>query len=116
LIAFNHGTFPSKFERFALLLQDGAACLKGGVSGMIYCDWLFVDGLWVDDNLRHRGVGAALMKHAEDHAIARGCHSAWLDTFQARGFYEAVGYELFGMLDDYPAGQKRCFLKKRLVP
>jgi hypothetical protein len=32
--AFNHRTFPSKFERFALLLQDDAACLKGGVSGM----------------------------------------------------------------------------------
>ena len=35
--AFNHRTFPSEFERFALLLQDDPACLKGGVSGMIYC-------------------------------------------------------------------------------
>lgn len=114
--AFNHRTFPSKFERFALLLQDDAACLKGGVSGMIYCDWLFVDGLWVDDGLRHRGIGTELMIRAENHAIARGCHSAWLNTFQARGFYGAVGYELFGMLDNYPAGQNRYFLRKRLIP
>jgi GNAT superfamily N-acetyltransferase len=72
--AFHHRTFPSKFERFALLLQDDAACLKGGVSGLIYCDWLRVDGLWIDDGLRHRGIGTELMIRAENHAIARGCH------------------------------------------
>ena len=114
--AFNHRTFPSEFERFALLLQDAAACLRAGVSGLINCDWLYVDGLWVDDDLRHRGIGTELMARTEGHAIARGCHSAWLETFQARGFYEAVGYELFAMLDHYPASQTRYFLKKRLIP
>jgi N-acetylglutamate synthase-like GNAT family acetyltransferase len=114
--AFHHRTFPSEFERFALLLQDAAACLKGGLSGLIYCDWLRVDGLWIDDVLRHRGIGTELMTRAENHAIARGCHSAWLTTFQARGFYEAVGYELFGVLDNYPAGQKQYFLRKPLIP
>ena len=113
---FHHRTFPSEFERFALLLQDAAACLKAGVSGLIYCDWLRVDGLWVDDGLRHRGIGTGLMTRAETHAIARGCHSAWLTTFQARGFYEAVGYEPFGMLDNFPAGQQQYFLRKRLIP
>jgi hypothetical protein len=39
----------------------------------------------------------------------------WLNTFQARGFYEAARYELFGMLDNCPAGQKRYFLRKRLI-
>ena len=114
--AFHHRTFPSKFEPFAVLLRDAAACLKGGVSGTIYCDWLRVDGLWIADSLRHRGIGTELMKRAENHAIRKGCHSAWLTTFQARGFYEAVGYELFGTLDNYPAGQKQYFLRKHLIP
>ena len=114
--AFHARTFPSKYERFALLLQDDAACLKGGISGLIYCDWLVVGGLWIDDDLRHRGIGTELMIRAENHAIASGCHSAWLDTFQARVFYEAVGCEPFGMLDNYPAGQTRYFLRKRLIP
>jgi GNAT superfamily N-acetyltransferase len=114
--AFNHRTFPSEFERFALLLRDDVACLKCGVSGVIYCDWLHVDDLWVDDGLRHRGIGTELMMRAESHAIARGCHSAWLTTFRARGLYEAVRYELFGMLDDYRVGQKQHFLRKRLIP
>ena len=113
---FHHRTFPSKFERFALLLQDDAACLMGGVFGTIYCDWLRVDGLWIDDRLRHRGIGTELMIRAENYAIGRDCHSAWLTTFQARGFYEAVGYDLFGMLDNFPAGQKQYFLRKRLIP
>lgn len=56
------------------------------------------------------------MIRAESHAIARGCHSAWLTTFQARGFYEAAGYELFGMLDNYPAGQKQYFPAKTTCP
>jgi hypothetical protein len=38
------------------------------------------------------------MDRAEVHARERGCHSAWLDTFsfQARGFYEKLGYDEFG--------------------
>lgn len=100
----------------ALLLQDDDACLKGGASGLLYCDWLRVDGLWVDDSLRHRGIGTELMIRAKNHAVAKGCHSAWLDTFQARGFYKAVGYELFGMLNDYPAGQTQHFLEKATCP
>jgi GNAT superfamily N-acetyltransferase len=114
--AFHHRTFPSQFERFALLLQDDAACLKGGVSGTIYCDWLRVDGLWVDDGLRRRGIGTELMIRAENHAITRGCHSAWLTTFQARDFYEAVGYELFGMLDNFPRRPTAVFHEKATDP
>jgi hypothetical protein len=43
---------------------------------------------------------------AEEEAAARGCHGAWLDTFefQARGFYERLGYTCFAELGDYPVG------------
>ena len=68
-----------------------------------------------NDDWRGQGVGRALMGHAEAHARERECHSAWLDTFQARGFYEALGYVPFGELEDYPPGQSRYFLRKRLV-
>ena len=41
---------------------------------------------------------------------------AWLDTFefQARGFYEGIGYECFGELPNYPKGFSRFFMKKTL--
>jgi hypothetical protein len=37
-------------------------------------------------------------------ALDRGCHRAWLDTFefQSRGFYERLGYTCFGERSDYP--------------
>jgi hypothetical protein len=37
-----------------------------------------------------------------------------LDTFQARGFYEQIGYVAFGELENYPQGQSRHFLRKAL--
>jgi GNAT superfamily N-acetyltransferase len=80
--------------------------LAGGLSGILYWDQLFVDTPWVDHVRRERGLGRELMKHAETYAIAKGCHSAWLDTFQAYGFYEKLSYKVFGALDDYPVGQR----------
>jgi GNAT superfamily N-acetyltransferase len=49
----------------------------------------------VRDDLRRRGVGRELMAYAETRVVERGCHSALLDTFsfQARAFYEKLGYE-----------------------
>ena len=69
------------------------------------------------DGLRGRGVGRELLDRAEVRTRERGCHSAWLDTFsfQARGFYEKLGYGEFGRLD-YPPGHDRHFMRKRLIP
>jgi hypothetical protein len=55
------------------------------------------------------------MAQAEARAVERGYHSAWLDTFsfQARGFYERLGYQQFGSLV-YPPFHKRHFMKKLL--
>ena len=67
---------------------------------------------------RGAGVGRELMRQAEREAIRRGCHNAWLNTFsfQARGFYERLGYNVLGMLGDYPPGHSRFFMKKILAP
>ena len=34
--------------------------------------------------------------------------------FQSLGFCERLGYERFAALDDYPPGEQRPFLRKRL--
>ena len=67
--------------------------------------------------MRGRGIGTDLVSRAEREAVARGCHSAWLDTFefQARAFYEGLGYTCFGEVANYPAGFGRFFMKKRLI-
>jgi len=112
--AFHARTVSQDARRFALLVRDRDERLVGGLSGVIAWQWLFVEALWVDDEWRHRRVGSVLMKRAEAVAGDAGCHSAWLDSFQARDFYLGLGYELFGKLENYPAGQTRYFLRKRL--
>jgi GNAT superfamily N-acetyltransferase len=70
--------------------------------------------LAVPDSLRGQDVGSRLLAMAETEAIARGCHSSWLDAFefQARGFYEKPGYQCFAELPDYSVGHKRFFFYK----
>ena len=111
---FHSRTVPYESTRFAVLLRGPDGALAAGVMGVMSWSWLFIEAMWVADSLRGLGLGRTLMAAAEAHALAAGCHSVWLDTFQAREFYSALGYDAFGVLDDYPAGQSRTFMKKRL--
>jgi N-acetylglutamate synthase-like GNAT family acetyltransferase len=113
--AYNARTVPQDTQRFAILLHDANNRLVAGLSRVLAWQWLFVDALWVSDAWRGHGIGRALLAQAEARAVAAGCHSAWLDTFQARGFYLALGYQEFGALNDYPPGQTRYFFCKRLA-
>jgi GNAT superfamily N-acetyltransferase len=99
---------------FVLQAPDGE--IVGGVIGATYWDWLHIDLLWVQDELRGRGYGHRLLTLAEDEARQRGAKNAYLDTFsfQAPDFYKRHGYQIFGQLQDFPAGHQRYFLAKRL--
>jgi len=113
--AFNARTVPYSQDRFAIHMRDAGGMLVGGLDGILYWEWLFVDNLWVHDDLRGLGHGRDLLARGERYAHERGCHSAWLETFQALGFYLKCGYGVFGTLEDYPPGQTRSFLRKRLT-
>ena len=66
--------------------------------------------------LRGQGHATRLMAAAEAYAVEKGCVGVVLDTFsfQARPFYERLGYRVFGQLDDYPPGHTRFYMEKRL--
>ncbi len=113
--AFHSETVPFNASRFGLTLTDTAGATAGGLSGVMSWGWLFIDAVWVRADQRGTGAGRRLMAEAERYAAAQGCHAVWLDTFQARGFYEALGYRVFGSLEDYPPGQTRYFLRKTLA-
>ncbi|KTF69806.1 GNAT family N-acetyltransferase [Sphingomonas sp. HT-1] len=100
----------------AVLLTDEAGNHVGGLWGKCAYDWMFVEYLAVPEAHRGSDYGTALMQRAEAIAREHGCVGIWLDTFsfQARGFYEKLGFELFGTLDAFPPGHQRFFLQKRL--
>lgn len=108
---------PNDFRPLAVLLSDPETGeTLGGLWGWTSFAFLHIDLLIVPQSLRGSGLGRTMMLQAEAEAIERGCHGAWLDTFsfQARGFYERLGYTVFGSIEGYPPGHSRFFLKKSL--
>ncbi|HEV3311747.1 MAG TPA: GNAT family N-acetyltransferase, partial [Chloroflexota bacterium] len=97
-------------------LQNDDREIVGGALGNIWGDWYFLDVLWVDRPLRGQDNGQRMLAAAEQHAIERGCTGAHLDTasFQARPFYEKLGYTVFGTLEDHPVSHTHYLLSKRL--
>ena len=117
LVAFNTSkTGPGNGAALAVVLRDATGSVTGGLWGSTGYGWLFTQLLVVPEAMRGQGIGSEIMRCAEREAISRGCHSAWLDTFefQAREFYEGMGYVCFAELPDYPAGFARFFMKKAL--
>ena len=99
-----------------MLLRDPA---DGKIIGGLWAEddfaWVFVKYLVVPEACRGLGLGRRLMAKAESIAVKRGRIGVWLNTFdfQARGFYEALGYEPFGRLEGTSQENGQTFLRKR---
>lgn len=105
------------WRSLAVFIRDDRGEIMGGLSGCTHWGWLFIGHLWVAETLRGQGYGIRLVAQAEQEAARRGCRHAYLDTFdfQALGFYQKLGYEVFGSLEDFPTDHTRYFLQKRLL-
>jgi GNAT superfamily N-acetyltransferase len=117
LIAYNTAVAgPSHMRPLCVRVRDDDAQVAGGLWGYTMRGWLFVELLYLPEIARRARLGTRVMAMAEQEARTRGCIGAWLDTFsfQARPFYERLGYRVFGELVDYPPGHRRFFLAKRL--
>jgi GNAT superfamily N-acetyltransferase len=118
LLDFNAGVAgPTVLQPFAILLRNpDSDKIEGGLWGESSYDWLYIHMLFVSDKFRRRGLGSALMKKAEAIAVHRGYLGIRVDTFdfQAPRFYEKLGYQTFGTLENYPKGHKTIFYSKSL--
>lgn len=79
--------------------------------------WVYIALLWVKETMRNKGRGTKLLNMMEQEAVKLGCKYAHLDTysFEAEPFYEKNGYTLFAMLENYPEGYSKHFLRKTLL-
>jgi GNAT superfamily N-acetyltransferase len=117
LVRFNESQAgPSGSRPLVIQLSDAEGAIVGGLWGATAYGWLFTQLLVVPEQSRGQGLGRRLMSMAESEATKRGCHAAWLDTFefQAKAFYEQIGYSCFATLPDYPKGSSRYFMRKEL--
>lgn len=115
--AADSGIEPRRYERLTVFARDQGGRVIGGLVGDTVWGWLQVKEFWVAAAHRGKGHGTRLLEAAEREATRRGCHHALLDTFdfQAREFYEKLGYAVFGSLDDFPRAHVRLFMKKALA-
>jgi GNAT superfamily N-acetyltransferase len=118
LIAYNRQFIPpSNSELFNVVLRDEGGTLIGGAICFVKWNWLCVEDLWVSEACRGQGHGRTLMEAAERFGVEKGCTNSRLDTatFQARPFYEKLGYTVFGTIHDYPPGHSVFYMQKSLT-
>jgi GNAT superfamily N-acetyltransferase len=103
-------------EMLCFVLRGPDQELEGGLIGLTHWEWFYIELLFVKEHLRGRGYGHRILAAAEREARNRGAKRAYLDTlsFQAPAFYKKHGYEVFGELQDFPAGHQRYYLTKQL--
>ena len=107
---------PGSSTPLNIILKDNSRNIVGGLSASTYWNWLDIDHLYIPEDFRKKGIGKSLLKIAEIIAVKRGCTRCFLSTFefQARVFYEKLGYHVTGELKDYPPGSVYYWMRKEL--
>ena len=107
--------FISSVEDLSCWIEENGLCL-GGINAFRLDTLLMVDRLWVAESQRGKGLGTELLTAVEDRAKAGGAKYAELNTFgfQAPGFYEKMGYRLFGSVEPAVGKWGHYFYKKEL--
>lgn len=113
-------------RELGVFVEDENGKKQAGIVAETVGKWMYIQMLWVDESLRGKDVGMQLITEAEEEAKARGCRYSLVDTFsfQARPFYERMGYNVQMALEDYiddsrapedaPSTHTRFFLTKSL--
>jgi GNAT superfamily N-acetyltransferase len=107
----------SQRQALGLKQLNAAGELIAALAGRTFGNWFYLETLWLAESERGKGTGSLLLAQAESIAKARGCRFVLLDTldFQARPFYQRLGYQLQWTQQDYPlAGGAKYFMTKAL--
>ena len=119
--AFNRNHLPDEvvFEedtRFVVFAKNEDGAVVGGIRALAYWNYCLIELLWLSTEIRRRGIGSQLIQQVEAYARDKGFEYIRTETvsFQAKPFYEKMGYEVYGELTDYPKGHTTYCLVKAL--
>lgn len=119
LLRFNQDTVGNaQGEAFALTVcAPRSDEVLGGLWALSLWGSFYIGLVVTPETARGQGLGTELMRRAEAEALARGCSTMWLDTyaFQARAFYERLGFRVFGQIDGPAPVFPRYFMSKTLA-
>lgn len=102
---------------FIIYVSNNASVVIGGLRGDIFGKLCRVFTVWIDEKYRHKGLGRSLFKKLDNFAIENECKIIQLDTaeFQAKDFYEKLGYTVVATLPENFMGFTSYILRKTLV-
>lgn len=108
---------PDAAIEFSVFSRDDNGNITGGIRATCCWNTLNIECIWVSEDARGKGVGAVLVEKAEQFAIKNGFEQVLLETtsWQAKPFYEKLGYEVMATLPQYPKGHAMHFMTKKLV-
>ena len=119
--SFNQEHMPDEvvFEpdtNFAVFAKDEHGKVLGGIRANAFWNYCIIELLWLSKEVRGLGAGRELMNAAENFAKEKGFKHMRTETlsFQAKPFYEKLGFKVFGELPDYPKGHTTYCLVKEL--
>lgn len=101
---------------FAIFVRSKEGWIIAGCNGSIIFGSIYTDQLWVDPNLRKRGVGKILMEAIHEYGKKHFCTIATVTTmsFQAPSFYQKLGYKIDFSREGYNKGASCIFMSKKL--
>ena len=114
---FNNAAVPDPpSHKIVAAIRDDAGEVVGGVIGRLAGDSAYMEIVYNDESVRGTGMGREMMLLAEAEAKQLGAREAWLYTmsFQAKPFYEKLGYTQFAELNWLEGKHKRHFMRKDL--
>lgn len=101
---------------FGIFIKDTQGVVLGGVNGFSCYGCLYVDMLWLKDELRKQGLGKKLMMEAEKIGCKRRCTFSTVDTmdWEALPFYQKLGYSIEFVRKGFEKESKMYMLRKEL--
>ena len=121
IIDFNYSKIPDlepieKEVKFSVFAKNKTKNIVGGIRAICFWNTLHIELLWLSESSRGKGIGKELIESAENFAKENGCEKVFVETtsWQAKPFYEKVGYKHIATLNDRPKGHSSHYLTKDL--
>lgn len=105
-----------RIKPFRIYIKDQNRIVLGGISGTIIYGSLYIDMLWLNEKLRHQGLGKKLMMEAEEVGLKKNCKFVTVHTmdWEALTFYQKLGFDIEFVREGYQNDSKMYILRKKL--
>ncbi|WP_420572725.1 GNAT family N-acetyltransferase [Kordia sp.] len=121
IVDFNNAKVPDLEPleaevKFFVFARNEHSEIVGGIRATCFWNTLHIELLWLSEECRGKGIGKQLMDKAEHFAKEQNCEKVFVETtsWQAKPFYEKVGYTHIATINDRPKGHASHYLTKDL--